>query len=131
MNTCRRHLLRTLLPLLLTLQLCLPFLHICLDGGCGTGAGVHGDHGQHLHDAPATACLQAVGPDCHDIRFDLDPLTSLHPYSRYQLELPALVNSGFDYAGLMITYSAVRQNPAQNPTGFTSPRERRSSILRI
>lgn len=131
MDHCRRHLLRTLLPLLLTLQLCLPFLHICPDGACGTGAGVHGDHAQHLHGTPDPACLQAAGPNCHDIRFELDPLTSLHPYGRYQLELPALVSSGFEIAGLVFDVSANRLNPVQYSTGFTSPRERRSSILRI
>ena len=85
---------RTVLPLLLVLQLCFPFLHLCLEGECGTAAGLHGSHTAHVHESSDLACLQSVEGPCQDIRFELDGSTPLHPSGRGQILAPLPFQSG-------------------------------------
>lgn len=74
--------------LLLSFQLMLPGLHLCLGGECAGEAGLHGPHESHLHERESAPCLESADPHCADLYFaELDeprqPATT-----RFLLKLP-------------------------------------------
>lgn len=145
MNRATVSILHSVLPFLLMLQLCLPFLHICLEGRCGTdpqrsalhgenpgGAGLHGQHAQHLHDEHSVPCLESADPTCRDLHFTLDNQTPFQPAPRSPLVQPAPLLAAFGPRGLWCVFASPSGfRPAANPASSPTPQDRPGTVLRI
>lgn len=145
MNRVAISILHSVLPLLLVLQLCLPFLHICLEGQCGRDphaatlheephgdAGLHGQHARHLHAEHSVPCLESADPTCRDLRFTLDSLTPFQPAPRSPLAQPAPLLAAFGPRGLWCVFASPAEfRPVSGPASSPTPQDRPGTVLRI